>query len=154
MDAKDAKHLEHAIDLARRARERGDQPFGAVIVAADGTIVEGMNSTVTDGDPTGHAETNVVRAAASAVGLDALKTAVLYASTEPCAMCAGAVYWAGIPRLVYALGAAELNAMELGDEPTLDLPSREVLARGGRSVVIEGPADLPDARAVHEGFWS
>ena len=63
----DIAHLEHAIALALTARDRGDHPFGSVVVAPDGTVVEGSNSVVTQSDPTGHAETNVVRAAAAAL---------------------------------------------------------------------------------------
>jgi tRNA(Arg) A34 adenosine deaminase TadA len=153
MDAADLAHLDHAIDLARQARDRGDHPFGSIVVAADGAVVEGLNSVVTATDPTGHAETNVVRAAAATLGVEALATSVLYTSTEPCAMCSGAIYWAGIPRVVYALGEDELRAMVTGGEPTLELPSREVFARGGRDVLVDGPADLPSAREVHAGFW-
>ncbi|MET0859788.1 MAG: nucleoside deaminase [Microbacterium sp.] len=149
-------HLLHAIALARQARERGDHPFGAIVVAADGTVVEGLNSVVTQGDPTGHAETNLVRLAAAALGAQQLSTATLYTSTEPCAMCAGAIYWSGIGRVVYALGEDELIRMVDTQEgiPTLALPSREVFARGGRAVEVIGPVDLPEAVAVHRGFWT
>lgn len=149
-------HLLHAIDLAREARERGDHPFGAIVVAADGTTVEGLNSVVTAGDPTGHAETNLVRRAAEALTARELRAATLYTSTEPCAMCAGAIYWSGIGRVVYALGEDELIRMVDAQEgiPTLALPCREVFARGGRPIEVIGPVHLPEAVAVHEGFWT
>ncbi|SDG45730.1 nucleoside deaminase [Microbacterium pygmaeum] len=149
-------HLLRAIALARQARERGDHPFGAIVVTADGTVVEGLNSVVTHGDPTGHAETNLVRLAAAALTAQQLSTATLYTSTEPCAMCAGAIYWSGIGRVVYALGEDELIRMVGTQEgiPTLALPSREVFARGGRAVEVIGPVDLPEAVAVHRGFWT
>lgn len=155
MSPEDLAHLDHAISLARAARDRGDHPFGSIVVAADGTIVEGMNSVVTRTDPTGHAETNVVRAAAAALGFEALATATLYTSTEPCAMCSGAIYWSGIPRIVYALGEDQLRELVHAQEgiPTLDLPSREIFAHGGRPVTIDGPVDIPAAREVHAGFW-
>ena len=84
-------------------RDRGDHPFGAILVTPDGTIVEGLNSVETDRDPTGHAETNLVRAARRPClgrrgGLHPLH------EHRPCAMCASAIYWAVIPRVVYALG--------------------------------------------------
>ncbi|KJL36055.1 MULTISPECIES: nucleoside deaminase [Microbacterium] len=151
----DLGHLEHAITLARAARDRGDHPFGAVVVAPDGTVVEGLNSVVTQDDPTGHAETNLVRAAAARLTTEALRGATLYTSTEPCAMCTGAIYWAGIPRVVYALGEDELIRIVQAQEgiPTLALPCREVFARGGRPVEVIGPVLLPEAAAVHDGFW-
>ena len=154
MDKTDQRHLRQAIELARLARAEGNHPFGAVIVAADGTtLAEAGNSVATDG-PTGHAETNVVRAVAT-VDLARLQGATLYASTEPCAMCAGAIYWSGIGRVVYALAEDALHLMT-GDDPanpTMALPCREVFARGQRRTTVEGPALEDEARAVHAGFW-
>jgi tRNA(Arg) A34 adenosine deaminase TadA len=156
LGADERGHLEHAVSLAAAARLRGDHPFGAIVVAPDGTVVEGLNSVVTRRDPTGHAETNVVRAAASVLAAEVLAASTLYTSTEPCAMCAGAIYWAGIPRMVYALGGGDLRDIVAAQEgiPTLALPCREVFARGGRSVEVVGPVDLPSAAAVHSGFWT
>lgn len=170
LDAIDLAHLAHAIDLARAARARGDHPFGAILVVPDdlgsaaasgtsphaGRIIEALNSVVTQSDPTGHAETNLVRAAAAALPADVLSASVLYTSTEPCAMCAGAIYWAGIPKVVYALGEDELIRIVDAQEgiPTLALPCREVFARGGRSIDVVGPVPLPDATTVHAGFWT
>jgi len=155
VDDGDLDRLRHAIRLAAEARDRGDHPFGAIVVAPDGEVVEGRNSVVTGSDPTGHAETNVVRRAAAALGPERLAASTLFTSTEPCAMCAGAIYWSGIRRVVYALSERALRDIVAEQEgvPTLDLPSREVFARGGRPVAVVGPADLPEAAAVHEGFW-
>ena len=147
--------LRRCVEIAADARARGDHPFGSLIVAPDGRAVEAMTSVVTQGDPTGHAETNVVRAAAAVLPAEVLATSTLYTSTEPCAMCAGAIYWSGIVRVVYALGEDGLRDIVAAQEgvPTMALPCREVFARGGRSVAIAGPADLPEARVVHAGFW-
>ncbi|MFS0732090.1 nucleoside deaminase [Microbacterium sp. 1P10UB] len=152
----DLPHLEHAVRLAAAARERGDHPFGAVLVTPDGTVVEAMNSVETERDPTGHAETNLVRAAAATLPPEVVAASTLFTSTEPCAMCAGAIYWAGIPRMVYAFGEDELNRIVRadGDVPVLDLPSREVFARGGHPVEVVGPVPLPSAAAVHADFWT
>ncbi len=152
----DIAFLRQCIDLAWRARERGDHPFGSIIVDPNGGVVAGMNTVVTAGDPTGHAETNAVRAAAAILAPDVLAASVLYTSTEPCAMCAGAIYWAGISRVVYALGEDELRDLVHAQEgiPTLALPSREVFARGGRPVAVVGPAPLDAAVDVHRGFWT
>lgn len=89
MDATEFDHLARAVALARDARERGDHPFGALLVTADGRVVEALNSVNTENDPTGHAETNLVRLAASSVEVEALASSTLFTSTEPCAMCAG-----------------------------------------------------------------
>jgi len=152
----DEEHLRHAIALARRARENGDHPFGSIVVAPDGRVVEGVNTVVTESDPTGHAETNVVRRAARTLTADELRASVLYTSTEPCAMCAGAVYWSGIARVVYALPEDGLRALvpTQGREPTMNLPCRRVFAAGGRTVDVAGPALETEAAAVHDGFWA
>ena len=149
-------HLHRAIDLAREARLRGDHPFGSTIVTAGGATIDGLNSVRTANDPTGHAETNAVRAAAAVLSTEELAGATLYTSTEPCAMCAGAIYWSGIGRVVYALGEDELIRLVAAQEdiPTLMLPCREVFARGGRHVDVVGPVAIGTALDVHEGFWS
>ncbi|HEU4466751.1 MAG TPA: nucleoside deaminase [Agromyces sp.] len=151
----DLGHLRQCVELAQQARDRGDHPFGSVVVTADGRVVEGLNTVVTRRDPTGHAETNVVREAAARLEPDELAASTMYTSTEPCAMCAGAIYWSGIPRVVFALSESGLAGIVAEQEgvPTLSLPCREVFARGGRPVAVAGPADLPEAVDVHDGFW-
>jgi tRNA(Arg) A34 adenosine deaminase TadA len=150
----DRGYLERAVALAREARERGDHPFGALLVTPDGTVLEARNSVVTGSDPTGHAETNLVRLA-GALDRATLTGSVLYTSTEPCAMCAGAIYWSGIGRMVFALSEDALAAMVTEEEgvPPLRLPSREVFARGGRAIAVDGPVPLAGATEVHQGFW-
>jgi tRNA(Arg) A34 adenosine deaminase TadA len=151
----DAGHLRRAIELALDSRRGGNHPFGAVLVAADGTVIEGRNSVVTEGDPTGHAELNLVRLAGRRLTRDQLGPSTLYTSTEPCAMCSGAIYWAGIGRVVYALSEQALAALVPAQDgaPTMDLPCRDVFARGGTPVIVAGPALVEAAAAVHAGFW-
>jgi tRNA(Arg) A34 adenosine deaminase TadA len=115
MDDRDIGHLRRAIDLAGVARARGDHPFGALVVAADGRVLIEAGNTVSVDGPTGHAESNAVRAVAGVDGA-VLRGATLYTSTEPCAMCAGAIYWGGVARVVYALGEDALRSMT-GDDP-------------------------------------
>jgi tRNA(Arg) A34 adenosine deaminase TadA len=152
--ADDLGYLAAAVDQARGAREHGNHPFGAVLVTATGRILRAENTVVTSGDPTGHAETNLVRLAAARVP-DELAGSVLYTSTEPCAMCSGAIFWAGIPTVFYALGGDELiELMPVGsDEFTLGVSAREVFARGGHPTTVHGPIGIAGAREVHDGFW-
>ena len=152
----DLAWLRRCTALAGEARNRTDHPFGSIVVAADGRAVEAMNTVVTSGDPTGHAETNAVRAASQSLTPEELATATLYTSTEPCAMCSGAIYWSGIARVVYALSEAGLRELVAAQEgvPTMELPCREVFARGGRPVAVAGPAELQEATDVHVGFWT
>ena len=155
MTTVDAEHLRRTLLLARTARENGNHPFGALLVDAAGEVVlEAENTVLTEHDCTNHAELNLVRAASRRYDEATLGGCTLYTSTEPCAMCAGAIYWSGLGRVVFALSGAALNGMvEGGGEAELALPCREVFARGGRVVDVSGPHLEQEARAVHEGFW-
>ena len=158
LDQQDLAFLRRAIELADRARSEGRHPFGALIVNAQGqTIVEARNNAVRPaGDPTQHAEMLACRAIARKMTEAQMATCTLYTSTEPCAMCAGAIYWVGVGRVVYALSEQAL-ARYTGphdENPTLDLPCREVFARGQRRVIVAGPAIEDEAGRVHEGFWT
>ncbi len=156
MDPNDLRLLRRAVDVARRARDAGNHPFGALLTSADGEVLlEAENTVTTEHDVTGHAELNLVRAASGAFTEDELAACSLYTSTEPCAMCSGGIYWSGISRVVYALPESRLGEFTGADaeNPTMHLSAREVLAAGQRSIVVEGPADLPEAEAVHAGFW-
>lgn len=93
--------MARALEMARRAALHGEVPVGAVLVRAGRIVAESHNRTVTDADPTGHAETVVLRAAARAQGDFRLEETTLYVTLEPCAMCAGAIVLARVPRVVY-----------------------------------------------------
>jgi tRNA(Arg) A34 adenosine deaminase TadA len=150
------RHLLAAIELARRAREHGNHPFGALLVDEDGNVVlEAENTVLTERDVTGHAETNLMRLASSRFDADFLGTCTLYTSTEPCPMCAGAIYWGNVRRVVFALSQEEMRRISGGDPENfqLELTSREVFARGDHDVEVIGPHLLEQARAVHDGFW-
>jgi tRNA(Arg) A34 adenosine deaminase TadA len=143
MTTNDEGWLRAAFELAQRARARGDEPYGAVLVDAAGELLlEGANTVVTGRDVTGHAETNLVRAASARFPPEVLAGCTMYASTEPCAMCAGAIYWGGIGRLVFGLSNARLYGEVLGLDASangLRLACREVLVHGGRRVEVVGP---------------
>ena len=87
--------------------------------------------------------------------VEALRESTLYTSTEPCAMCSGAIYWSGIGRVVYALGSEQLMGIVKDDSGsfTLALSCREVFARGGRAIEVSGPHLTERAAMVHQGFW-
>jgi tRNA(Arg) A34 adenosine deaminase TadA len=153
----DLLFLRRAIAFAERARANGRHPFGALIVARPGEVLAAAENRAIgpDCDATGHAELEAVRAASRHNSLEALAGATLYSSAEPCAMCAGAIYWSGIGRVVYALSETRLLGLT-GDHPenlTLRLPCREVFARGQRAVEVIGPLLEDEAAAAHAGFW-
>jgi tRNA(Arg) A34 adenosine deaminase TadA len=153
----DDEHVLAAISLSEEAAARGDYPFGAVLVDAAGKVVASAGNTmVTERDLTGHAEINLLRSASARLELDDLATCTLYASAEPCAMCAGAIYWSNVRRVVYGLGTEALHEV-VGDAhevPVLKLSCRDVFARCGHPVDVSGPHREAEARAVHERFWS
>ena len=156
MKSIDLQHLRTSIEVAQHAREHGNHPFGAILVDENNQmLLEAENSVVTGKDCTGHAETNLMRLASQNYSPDKLTKCTLYTSTEPCAMCAGAIYWGNVGRVVYALSEVALYEI-IGPSPDqLLLPSREVFAHSQRNVEVEGPATELDeeARAVHTGFW-
>ena len=145
-----------AIALARRSRENGNHPFGALLVDAEGDVIlEAENTVLTENDCTNHAELNLVGAASRRFDETSLRGCTLFTSTEPCAMCAGAIYWSGIGRVVFALSSEGLSQLvDDGDgDSELALPCREVFGRGGRRVEVSGPHLVQEASVVHEGFW-
>ena len=99
--ADDERWMEVAMTEARLAAEAGEVPVGAVIARDGELIVAAGNRTVRDQDPTAHAESIVIRAAASKLGSWRLERCVLYVTLEPCAMCAGAIVLARLPRVVF-----------------------------------------------------
>ena len=153
----DLEHLRLAISVAWQAREHGNHPFGATLVDAHNQVLlQAENTVVTGRDSTGHAETNLVRLATRDYSSEKLARCTLYSSTEPCAMCAGAIHWGQIGRVVYALSEEDLYAI-VGPSPEhLLLPCREVFAHSQRPVQVIGPvAELKvEARAVHANFWT
>jgi len=98
---RDDEWMGYALDLPRQAEEMGEVPVGAVVVERNEILAEGMNRTVIDSDPTAHAEVVAIRAAALRRGDWRLTDTTLYVTLEPCAMCAGAIVLARIPRVVF-----------------------------------------------------
>ena len=154
----DEHFLRHAIALSRQVRDSGKHPFAAIVVDADGNIVAeaGNDSLPPDGDPTRHAELVAAALAARRLSPAALAKATLYTSAEPCAMCAGAIYWCGIGRVVYALSEHALLGLtgDHPENPTFSLPCREVFTRGQRKIEVIGPLLEDEAAAPHAGFWT
>jgi tRNA(Arg) A34 adenosine deaminase TadA len=152
----DEKFLRRSFDVARRALAHGNHPFGAVLVSADGEVlIEVENGYLPDKDMTGHAERVLATQSSKKIPRRILADATLYTSAEPCAMCAGAIYWAGIGRVVYGLAERRLKQLtgDHPENPTLDLPCRTVFAAGQRKVEIVGPLLEDEAAALHADIW-
>ena len=118
-------------------------------------LLTAENTVVTNSDAIGHAETNLVRLASARYSVAELGAMVLYTSTEPCAMCSGAIFISGIGGVTYALAETTLYEFTGDDESnlTLELPCRRVFAAGRRQITVKGPFELAEARAVHAVFW-
>ncbi|MFC1960332.1 nucleoside deaminase [Chloroflexota bacterium] len=145
--------IKEAIQLAAAARQHGNHPFGALLVYQGQVVSRAENTVLTQRDITGHAELNLVRQGYSTLAADFLRQCVLYTSTEPCPMCSGAIYWAGIRTVVFGLSAARLN-QHVGGKNTLNLPCVEVFERGASTeFMVIGPVLEDEALQPHIGFW-
>jgi tRNA(Arg) A34 adenosine deaminase TadA len=155
MDEIDQKFIRASIEVAQRARDKGNHPFGAVLVDENGNLLlEAENTVITDKDITGHAELNLMRKASNKYDRDFLQKCTLYTSTEPCPMCAGAIFWGNVRRVVFGLSEEGLYTMDgVDSNEVLYLPCRELFARGKKSIEVVGPILEEEARKVHEGFW-
>lgn len=155
--ARDLELLGRTIELATESRARGDHPFGALLADAEGNVLlEAMNTCGTKGDRTGHAERNLMTEASLRYDVDFLAGCTMYTSAEPCAMCAGSVYWTGVGRVVHGMSEKALKDL-IGPDPenlTMDLPCSAVFASGQRKVEVVGPLLAEESAKVHEGFWS
>ncbi|MFT4190969.1 MAG: nucleoside deaminase [Comamonas sp.] len=152
----DGRYLRHAIALADQARARGNRPFGSVIVSAAGEVLaEAWNRNGETGDCTAHAETEAIRQASPRHSRETLATATLYASGEPCVMCAGAIYWSNIRRVVFGIDAERLRVFrgERLDQRDAELSCRDVFRAAPVAIECIGPALLQEAAASHVGAW-
>jgi tRNA(Arg) A34 adenosine deaminase TadA len=149
--------LRLAFDVAKRAREGGDHPFGSVLADGEGNLLmeQGNGYSAAGNDRTAHAESLLASRAARAYDLAYLAKCTLYTSAEPCAMCAGAIYWAGIGRVVYGQTEKALKAQTGAHEenPTLDLPCDVVFAAGQRPTEVVGPLLEDEAAQLQADFW-
>ncbi|RXH26409.1 MULTISPECIES: nucleoside deaminase [Bradyrhizobium] len=153
---RDEHFLRLSFGVARRSLTHGNHPFGCIVVAGDKVLIEAENGYMPDHDGTAHAERLAATQACRALSREVLATATLYSSAEPCAMCAGAIYWAGIGRVVYGLSEHRLRGVTGNhpENPTLDLPCREVFASGQRPTEVVGPLLEHEAEALHDGVWT
>ncbi|MFD3507781.1 nucleoside deaminase [Nocardia sp. NPDC058666] len=144
----DITHLRRAIDLAGHALALGDRPFGAVVVGGDGTVLaEGVDAVNTTGDVTTHAELVAITLATAAGHAEDLRGATVYASGEPCPMCAAAMVWAQVGRIVFAAAAAEFGPIVPGG-PSFALTCADLVATSNVPVQVSGPHLGEEALAV------
>jgi len=148
------RHLRAANAIAQRALTAGHHPFGALLVGADHETVLLEQGNV---DAVNHAEAVLARSAAATWSPIELWRCTLYTTVEPCCMCAGTQYWANIGRVVFGMEERRLLALtgNHAENPTMDLPCREVFAHGQKPIQVWGP--VPEVEdeiaALHLAFW-
>ncbi len=152
-------YIRRCIELSINAQEKGNMPFGALLVNEDGEIIlEQENIEVTDSICTGHAETQLMVKGSKKYDKDFLWNCTLYTIAEPCVMCSGAIYWGNVGRVVYGISERRLLSLTGSNElnPTFDLPCREVFAKGQKDIEVIGPISEVEKEilVVHKNFWT
>lgn len=147
--------LRRANQVALQAAALGRHPFGAVLLAPDHVTVLAEQGNI---DSVNHAESTLARAVAAQHAPEFLWGCTLVTTFEPCAMCAGTVYWAHIGRVVYGASEEVLLALTGNhpENPTLALPCRDLFARGQKPVRVFGPYAELEAELIapHKDFWT
>jgi tRNA(Arg) A34 adenosine deaminase TadA len=150
--------LRRAIDLADQSARAGNRPFGAVLARADGTIAAEANAQ--DGhdvrDWTAHSEMTALRRASALLPWDELGACTLYASAEPCPMCAGAIYWCNVSTLIFAASEPAIRALRGGHPRAAGIPiaAAAILGAAPRPITVIGPALEDEALPAHARFWA
>lgn len=152
-------YFKKCIEVSKRSKEHGNTPFGAILVDDDGNILlEQENIEITESNCTGHAETTLMEAASKKFTKEFLWSCTLYTTVEPCAMCSGAIYWGNVGRLVYGVSEKTLLKLTGSHEqnPTFDLPCREVFSKGQKNIEVIGPFEEIEEEVVevHKGYWN
>lgn len=138
-------HMRVAIDLAREATERGDRPFGSVLVREDEIVMRESNRVLTENDIRRHPELHLAHRAMREMDPETRAETVMYTSTEPCPMCSGGMRYADFGGVVYSVGADEVVEFTGNDHGTR---AAEIL-----DCEVVGPVANEAGRAVHEAFW-
>jgi tRNA(Arg) A34 adenosine deaminase TadA len=152
----DGRSLRRAIQLSVQAARGGNRPFGAVVVSAAGEVLaEAHNNNAATGDCTAHAEVNALRIASPKHGRDVMAGATMYASGEPCVMCAGAIFWSNIRRVVFGIDAVSLRQFRATQAAAgdLEMSCREVFRASPHAIEVIGPEMADEAAEPHRQFW-
>ncbi|MBC7430694.1 MAG: nucleoside deaminase [Rubritepida sp.] len=153
----DEHFLRRAYRVALQARARGDRPFGAVVVEGDEILVEGGSKQGSSGGgPLAHSEMVALNLLLhTGIARERLARATIYSSGEPCAMCAAAIFYSGIGRVVYGLPAEAIAAARNAQPHTagLGLSCRQVLQAAAAPIEVVGPLLEDEGAIAHEGYW-
>ena len=156
LNAQDERLLRRAIEVSASAVANGNMPFGAIMADPDGNVLlEAENTGITGQNTLNHAETVLMNMAVTTLTPAQIAAATLYTSCEPCAMCAGAMYWGGLNRMVY--GMSERDLLEIpgsdpGSQNMRGVGCRNIFDTGQRRIEVSGPNLVEEASAVHIDF--
>ena len=139
-----------AIELAASAVNKGNHPFGAILAIDNQIVLEAENSVLTESDLTRHAEMNLVSAACRNLSPEEIKKSVLFTSTEPCAMCLGAIYWSGVRSVVYACPSLVLEKIA---GKSLCCHTEKVFSGSVNPPQVQGPLLEEQAAEQHRQYW-
>lgn len=151
----DLKYLKRCIELAKIALDKGDEPFGSILVSSDGKVLAEDHNHVADGDHTQHPEFALARWAAGNMTPEERSHATVYTSGEHCPMCAAAHGWVGLGRIVYASSSEQLvkwlSEMGIAQSRVRNLPIQDVI----RDTIIDGPVPelAEQVRQLHRLFY-
>lgn len=135
-------YIKKALELAYQAKSKGDNPFGSILVDAEGNILmEDENTQITNNDITGHPELKIAQRAAAKYNVDFLRTCTMYNSAEPCTMCTGAIYWSGIGRIVFGISKKRLNELKKDGSGSIHYSIHELLGKSGKKFEVVGPME-------------
>lgn len=150
MNSENERFIRRTFQLAKFAVNCGNHPFGALLARNGHIVLEAENTVNDQGDCTGHAELNLVRNASKELGEKQLSECTLYTSTEPCPMCAGAIFWAGVRKIVYSVPASELmNITNYG----IPVSNQELFKNASHEIEVEGPILMEEGLELHRTFW-
>lgn len=150
----DIPYLHRCIELAEAALEAGDEPFGSVLVATDGTVLAEDHNRIASGDRTRHPEFELARWAAVHMSPEERAATTVYTSGEHCPMCAAAHGWVGLGRIVYISSASQLASwlkeLNVSPSPVRALPIRDIVP----GAVVDGPVPelVEQVRTLHQRY--
>ncbi|WP_290813720.1 nucleoside deaminase [Halovivax sp.] len=147
----DEGYIREAIALAREAVSSGNTPFGSLLTVDDVVVKRSKNTTVTENDITAHPELKLARWAAHELDADDLAGCTMYTSTEPCEMCATAIYYAGLNRVVYSVSGESLANVR--GKAKSGIACEDLIERKGGSTDVDGPVLETEGIRVHEEFY-
>lgn len=142
--------MSYCYDIATNAQENGNHPFGALLAKGTKIMMTAENTVISSGDITRHAELNLISKATQRWSHKQMNEMTLYSSTEPCAMCSGAIFWSGISSVVFGCSVQTMAKFTTG---SFIVPCHHVFDYGNRQINVIGPVLEEVGASIHRGYW-